>query len=200
MYHPFSLYWVTLIISHTWTMSSPLCNFLNPRLLHLSSIRTLSSVPCSETLSVCVLPLLWQNEWHSHSVPWKHPLIAPLASGYSSLTQNSGPIFLHVSKVWTFIEESYITKQNDAILLSRQMTASVIFVARRSVVGWGTMLQAGRSRVPVPIRWKISVDVVLPAALRSWGWLNLCEKWVPGIFMGGKCRPAHKADSLTATV
>jgi hypothetical protein len=26
-------------------------------------------------------------------------------------------------------------------------------VARGSVVGWGTMLQAGRSRVRVPMRW-----------------------------------------------
>jgi hypothetical protein len=42
-----------------------------------------------------------------------------------------------------------------------------------SVVGWGTMLQAGRSWVRIPIRWTFSTDLILPAALRSWGLLTL---------------------------
>jgi len=30
------------------------------------------------------------------------------------------------------------------------------------------------------------IDIILPAALRSWGRLNLKQKEVPGIFVGGK--------------
>jgi len=29
------------------------------------------------------------------------------------------------------------------------------------------------------------IDVVLPAALGTWGRLSLWQKWVPGIFLGG---------------
>jgi hypothetical protein len=140
--HSVCIYWVTLIISHTWTVSSPLCNFLNPRLLHLSSIHTFSSIPYSQTLSVYVLPLMWQNEWHFHSVSWKLPAAKmfprPLHRAPGKQLQLLHPDFrthiFHVSKIWTFIEENYIKKkQDDIILLSRQIadfvstSASVIF-------------------------------------------------------------------------
>jgi hypothetical protein len=56
--------------------------------------------------------------------------------------------------------------------------------ARGSIVAWGPMLQVGSSLVRF--------------LMRSSGRLSLQQKWVPGIFLGGKGRPARKADNLTA--
>jgi hypothetical protein len=45
--------------------------------------------------------------------------------------------------------------------------------ARGSVVDWGTMLQTGRSRVRVSMKWIFLIELILPAALLPWNWLSL---------------------------
>jgi hypothetical protein len=43
--------------------------------------------------------------------------------------------------------------------------------ARGRVVGWGTMLQSGRSQVRFPMSLDFSIDLIPPAAL--WAWIRL---------------------------
>ena len=46
--------------------------------------------------------------------------------------------------------------------------------AAGGAVGWGTVLQAGRSPVKFPmVSLEVFIDITLPGALWPWGWLSL---------------------------
>jgi hypothetical protein len=71
--------------------------------------------------------------------------------------------------------------------------------------GSGTALQIGMLRVRFPmVSLEFFIDIILPAARWSWGWLGLYEKRVPGTFpgsKGGRCvglttLPPSRADCL----
>jgi len=79
-----------------------------------------------------------------------------------------------------------INTSNSHVQCSKHTTAAIDIViwTLRPVC---TMLQTGSSRV-----WSLTVsleffsDIILPLALRPWGQLSLWQKWVPGVFPGGK--------------
>jgi hypothetical protein len=71
--------------------------------------------------------------------------------------------------------------------------------SRCSVVGWDTLLQAGRSRFIFQMRsLNFLIDLILPVAIWLWGRLSLLTKMSTANLSGGKGRPARKADNLTA--
>jgi hypothetical protein len=80
-------------------------------------------------------------------------------------------------------------------LQGRRIGKSLSFTwgARGSAVGWGSMLQAGRSRDRVPMRWISSRIMALVST-------QPLEKWVPGIFLEVKGGRRVRLTSLPPSV
>jgi hypothetical protein len=71
--------------------------------------------------------------------------------------------------------------------------------ARGSVVGWGTMLEAGRSRVQYPMMALDVLNLLNPSSrTMAHGSTQFVTEMSTRNILGGKGRPALKADNLTA--
>jgi hypothetical protein len=136
---------------------------------------------------------------------WYHELIPVLSFDVSVEARNGWPtaplpVCLHVAYCWikhrdnfTFVllyyqilptvtplSASYTNRHNcywsfgmKAIHIVNLYTANG---ARGSVVGWGTMLQVGRSRTRFPMRsLDFLIDLILTTSLWPWGRLSLWQ-------------------------
>jgi hypothetical protein len=120
---------------------------------------------------------LWWTRWHwgrfTPSTWFSHPILIPPSTPFLS---------------------SIIQANAMGHLLSKYQG---IQGARGSIVGWGTMPQAGRSQVQFPVRLlDFSIDLILPAALWPWGrpLTEMSTRNLPGC----KGRLVHQADNQTA--
>jgi len=80
--------------------------------------------------------------------------------------------FLHLYRASWYYQSLLFTNECTSDCLKNNI--KICFGARGSAVGWGTALQAGRSQVRFPmVPLEFFIDIILPAALWSWGWLSL---------------------------
>jgi hypothetical protein len=109
----------------------------------------------------CRMAYQWNGSFQSYQTAFHFPFTAtPL---YELFTAHPMILCLPLSLV-TYIQnyESY-----------KMIPYNIPMGARGSVVGWGITLQAGRSRVRIPMSLDFSVDLILLAALWPWGQLSL---------------------------
>jgi hypothetical protein len=67
----------------------------------------------------------------------------------------------------------HVNTQANCLFYFNIFFSLLVWGVHHSIVGWGTMLQAGRSQDWVPMRWIFSIYLNLPATLWPWGWLSL---------------------------
>jgi hypothetical protein len=90
----------------------------------------------------------------------------------------------------------HLTITNIKLVLQNFCKTKNKWQARSSVIGWGTMLKAGRSRFRYPMR---SLDFLIYLTLIGHGVVSASNRNKYQEYSCGKWRPTRKADNLTAT-
>jgi hypothetical protein len=89
------------------------------------------------------------------------PLLENQECSYEEIRRlPKSPIYLQLALIWAL--SSIYTHFAHTVHLC---VPSILMGARGSVLGWGTLLQAGRSRVRFQMRCTFPIDLFLPAAL-----------------------------------
>ena len=113
---------------------------------------------------------------------WSSPWPSQYTDNTPVKLTRKGPTAISVSTAKYKLRQTYLTSMTWYLLERRTNFRSktrlsqcrIPHGARGSAVGWGTALQAGRSRVRFPmVSLEIFIHIILPAALWPWGWLNL---------------------------
>jgi hypothetical protein len=176
--HQSLLYNNSNVVSWGLPSMKPLVMELSPASCYIFFRRTRCSLArFSQTSSVCALHLLRETQV-SH--PSKSHVI--LYFNLYVFRQKKRQNVLYWMVAGSLLMEFYfVTVVLNHGFIGRVYTMALDSMgARGSVVGWGTMLQAGRSRVRTPMRslnfsidLSVKSDLTLPAALWPWGRVNL---------------------------
>ena len=127
-----------------------------------------------------------------------------LTTTYISAIRITWVVYIHEHRDAFSIEDNSLVQglneyyNNEINKWTQKARMYILRGVRGGAVGWGTAVQAGRSRVRFPmVSLEFFIDIILPATLWPWGSTQpLTEMSTRNIFWGLR-RPVRRADNLT---